>query len=103
MTDIEQKFYNYLASLPHISKIKYRSQPVSYQDGFSGKILEYYPTFTIEHNDGNIEHIEVLPASSQMPLTQYLYAQNNLPGWRMINKEELETIGVKDYNVPTWW
>ncbi len=101
MTEIELIFMTEFCS--RYRSIEYRFTTVEYQDGFSGERLVYHPSFTVVKHDGEIEHIEVLPASEQMPLTKHLYAQNMLPNWRMISKEELVELGVEDCEVPNWW
>lgn len=101
MKPLEFLFFNHYSK--HYHKIEYHAICVDYVDGFTGELKQYYPSFTVTAFDNTIEHIEILPASLQMPLTQFLYAQNNLNGWRMINKDELIILGCEDCYVPTWW
>ena len=103
MTNLEFNYKKYLNSLPDVNNVLYKSTIVRYQDGFTGEYFKYSPTFTIIYNNGTIEYVEVLIASEQMPLTKYLYAQNNLQNWRIISKEELQAIGEKDCETPKWW
>lgn len=103
MTPIESHYYKLLRNNTQVKSILSNHTTIPYQDGFTGESLEYSPSFTVTYQDGSIEHIEVLPASRQMPLTKFLYAQNNLPGWRMMSKEELIAIGEEDCETPNWW
>jgi hypothetical protein len=102
MDELEAKYLSYLKRLYAVIDVKYKSVAIEYQDMFTGEKLIYFPSFTVNRLY-YIEHVEVKPASKHKPLTQYLYAQNKLPFWRMITKEELINIGCDDFDVPNWW
>jgi hypothetical protein len=67
----------------------YRLSWIWYFDGFTGKEKKYLCSFKIEYHDGHIEHVEVKPLNKQFFSDKYLYAQNQLQGWRWITNEEI--------------
>lgn len=99
-TDLEYRYYKHLCGRPEILAILYKSEPVRWQDGFTGLWHVYYPSFTIMWCDCVLEHVEVV--YPRMPLTQYLYAQNNLTNWRTINDGELRNIGIEPQEKIKW-
>lgn len=103
MTPLQQKYYDYLRSLTHIKDIELNATTIDYFDGFTGQKEQYTCLFKITHDNGIIEHIEVLLASEQKPLTKYLYAQYNIENWRMINQHELKELNESDNKTPLWW
>ena len=88
-TSLHATYAEYLGSLPSIKSFDYCKVRQRWQDGFTGKWHWSYCHFKIIYTDGNTEHVQVLPVNLQMPLTKYLYMENNLDNWRWINAAEL--------------
>jgi hypothetical protein len=88
-SNLEHKYEAYLKNNKTVKLYEHRKQYIIYVDGFTGKEHKYYTSFRIEFVDGHIEHVEVKPLEKQFYCDKYLYAENVLPGWRWITKEEL--------------
>ena len=97
MSELECLYYRYLLDNPSNTCILYKLTPVYWQNGFDGSEHTHYPSFTIN----GVEHVDVI--YPRLPLTKYLYAQNNLDGWRMISDTELRILGIIAKERIKWW
>lgn len=86
------KYAKYLKSKKDVERYEYRKTRQKWINGFNGMTHIYKCDFTIYYKNGKIENVQVVPLNKQMPLTKYLYAQNNLENWRFITAEELDEI-----------
>ena len=91
----------YLSTNQLVESFDYNKAVVDWQDNFTGQKHKLYCHFRIRFKDGHLEHVQVEPLKKQMPLTKYLYAENNLENWRWISKEELNALDTLENLNPT--
>jgi len=92
-----------------VIKVLYKSSSIRWQNGWDGSWHVHHPDFYIEWDDGYVEHVEIIEKHKQMPLTKFLYAQNQLTNWRMATRLECDALAGLT-NFPTerqisdnWW
>jgi len=63
------------------AKVEEHTTAIEWTDGFTGEQHTHYVDLTIYWPDG-VEYVDF--AENALPLTKYLYAQNQLDNWRLV-------------------
>ncbi len=86
LAQLKLEYLNKLQPDNNIIKIEESETVVEWVDGYTGQHYVYLVDLTIHRSDGEVEHVDF--AEKAIPLTKYLYAQNQLKNWRLITLED---------------